>query len=221
MIKSKAWDWDKVKEDKNGSRWMEPSKESYYLIARWKKQNKKEFLDLGCGLGRHTVQFAKAGFHTYSMDLSETSVNETKKWCDKEKLNVEFMVSDMLNLPYDNEKFDCILSYKVINHTDTNGIKQVISELDRVLKPEGEAYLTLNSKESFGWKQDTPLVDENTKIKLEPIEENGIPHFYADYDLIHELFKGFKIQDILQIQERYKSNEIERESWNYHILIKK
>ena len=74
---------------------------------------------------------------------------------------------------------------------------------------------------AWDWQQDTPVVNENTKIKLEPIEEKGIPHFYADYDLIIELFKGFKIEDILYTQRIIEKNGIRTESWNYHILIKK
>jgi len=220
-MESKAWDWKKVKGSNKENIWIEPSVESYYLINRWKNQNKKEFLDLGCGLGRHTVQFAKSGFKTCSMDLSETSVEETKNWCKNENLDVNFVVGDMLKLPYEEDQFDCILSYNVINHTDTNGIKKIISELYRVLKTDGEAYLTLTSKETWGWKQDHPLVDENTKIKMETEEENGIPHFYADYNLILELFKDFKIEDLIHNQKIYERDGVIRESWHYHILISK
>ena len=34
--------------------WKNPSIESFYLVNRWKSQDKKDFLDLGCGLGRHS-----------------------------------------------------------------------------------------------------------------------------------------------------------------------
>ena len=58
MIESKGWDWNLVKED-NENIWKNPSIESYYLLNRWKSQGKKEFLDLGCGLGRHSILFGK------------------------------------------------------------------------------------------------------------------------------------------------------------------
>lgn len=66
MVESKAWDWGIIKDGDDRRRiWLEPAIESYYLIDRWKGQGKKDFLDLGCGLGRHTIQFAKADFITY------------------------------------------------------------------------------------------------------------------------------------------------------------
>ena len=77
MIESKPWEWSKLNEE-GQKKWKEPSIESYYLINRWKKQNKKDFLDIGCGLGRHTIQFAKKGFNVNSIDLSEEEIKTTK-----------------------------------------------------------------------------------------------------------------------------------------------
>ena len=48
-VKSKAWNWEIVNGDKS-KMWLEPSIDSYYLVDRWKRQNKSKFLDLGCGL---------------------------------------------------------------------------------------------------------------------------------------------------------------------------
>ena len=58
MIESKGWNW-KIVEGKSEERWKNPSIESYYLLNRWISQNKKDFLDLGCGVGRHSILFGK------------------------------------------------------------------------------------------------------------------------------------------------------------------
>lgn len=220
MVESKAWDWKIVKNEQEQT-WLEPSVESYYLIDRWQKQHKKDFLDLGCGLGRHTIQFAKAGFNTAGFDLSEESIRRTAEYAKAEKLDIPLKVGDMLELPYPDASFDCILCRNVISHTDTAGMRQIVEELKRVLRPEGECYLTLGSKETWGFKQDWPVVDENTKIRIEDGPENGIPHFYADYDLIHELFKDFKIELVYQLEDFYEKGGKTLNSWHYHLLIKK
>lgn len=44
MVDSKAWNW-KMLDTKGEEIWRQPSIESYYLLNRWSKQNKKEFLD--------------------------------------------------------------------------------------------------------------------------------------------------------------------------------
>ena len=99
MIESKPWEWNKLNE-KGQKQWKEPCIESYYLINRWKKQNKKDFLDIGCGLGRHTIQFAKNGFNVNGIDLSEEAIKTTKEWLEKEGLKANVKKSDMIQLPY-------------------------------------------------------------------------------------------------------------------------
>lgn len=219
MVESKAWNWSKASKL---DIWKEPSIESYYLLNRWKKQMKKDFLDLGCGIGRHTILFAQNGFNTYAFDLSEKAVNATKKWAEDLNLNVDYKIGDMLNLPYEDNSFDCILCRNVISHTDTKGVERIIKEINRVLREDGECYLTLGSKSSPAFNnKDFPIVDENTKIRVEDGPENGIPHFYADYDLIQELFKDNIIELVEHIEDFYEEKGKTSSSYHYHLLIKK
>lgn len=221
MIESKAWNWEIVSGKREAS-WLEPSIESYYLLNRWKSQNKNEFLDLGCGLGRHTVMFAKYGFKTSGMDLSEESIRRTGEYAKQEGLNIDLKQGDMLCLPYVDESFHCILCRNVISHTDTEGMRKIAAEIRRVLKKDGECYLTLGSKDTWGFKQESwPLVDPNTRIRMEEGPEKGIPHFYADYNLIQELFKDFIIEDIYQVQDFYEKDGKVLDSYHYHVLIRK
>ncbi len=221
MVKSKEWNWEIVNGD-NANIWLEASVESYYLLSRWKKQGKKTFLDLGCGLGRHTILFAKEGFNTKAYDLSKNAIERAKEYAKKEGLDVEFKIGDMLNLPYKDNSIDCILCINVISHTDTEGMKKIISELKRVLNKDGECYLTLGSKETWGFKREEwPLVDKNTRIRMDDGPEKGIPHFYADYPLIQELFKEFKIEKISHIEDFWEEKGKTYNSYHYHVLIRK
>ena len=221
MVKSKGWDWKLVKEEKDCI-WKNPSIESYYLLNRWKKQGKTNFLDLGCGLGRHSILFAKDGFDVYSFDISKEAIERTKKWAESENLNLNYKIGDMLNLPYKDESIEAILCRNVISHTDTEGIKKIVQEIKRVLKGNGECYLTLGSKSSWRFTgTNWPMVDENTKLKMEKGPEYKIPHFYADYNLIKELFREFKIEFINHIEDFYEEKEKVYSSYHYHILIRK
>lgn len=221
MIESKGWNWNIVK-DNFENVWKNPSIESFYLVNRWKSQNKKDFLDLGCGLGRHSILFGKNGFNVYCFDISEDAIDRTRKWAEKENLKFQYNVGDMLELPYDTESIDAIYSRNVISHTDTEGVKKIIDGIKRVLRKNGECYLTLCSKETWGFKEtDWPMVDENTKLRMEEGPEYKVPHFYADYNLIKELFKDFKIELINHIEDFYEDKGKLFSSYHYHILIKK
>ncbi len=221
MVESKGWNWNVVKNN-NENIWKTPSIESYYLLNRWKEQKKKNFLDLGCGLGRHSILFGKNNFNVSCFDISNEAITRTKEWAEEEKLKFDYKVGNMIELPYQNEKFDCIYCRNVISHTDTEGMKQVVQELYRVMRNNGECYITLGSKDTWGFKQtDWPLIDENTKLRMEEGPEYKIPHFYADYKLIKELFKDFEFINIYQVIDYYEEKEKIFDSYHYHILIKK
>ena len=221
MVESKGWNWQCV-EGTSAHYWKTPSIESYYLLSRWHDAGYKEFLDLGCGLGRHSVLFGKNGFCVHAFDISEDAVESTREWAESEDLRLDYKVGDMLDLPYPDDRFDCIYCKNVISHTDTEGIKKAIGELYRVLKKDGECYLTLGSKDTWGFKQtDWPLIDGNTRMRTDEGPEFGIPHFYADHHLIKELFSGFLIETVYQTVEYFEKNATVFESFHYHVLIKK
>ena len=219
MVESKGWNWKVVKNELEDF-WKNPSVESYYLVNRW--YDKKDFLDLGCGLGRHSILFGKNDFNVSCFDISEDAILKTKEWAESENLEFDYKIGDMLNLPYENESFDSILCRNVISHTDTVGIKNIIEELKRVMRKDAECYLTLGSKDSWGEEQMSwPNIDENTKLRMEEGPEYKVPHFYADYELVKELFKDFKIIDVQQEIEYFEKNDKVQKVCHYHILIKK
>lgn len=221
MVKSKGWNWKILKENEEEI-WKNPSIESYYLLNRWKSQRKEKFLDLGCGLGRHSILFGKNDFDVSCFDISQEAVKRTKEWAEIENLKFDYKVGDMLELPYNNNQFDCIYCRNVISHTDTEGMKKVIKELNRVMEDDAECYLTLGSKDTWGFKQeDWPLIDPNTRLRMDEGPEYKIPHFYVDYDLIKELFKDFDIVNVYQVVDYYETENKTNNSYHYHILIHK
>ena len=221
MVESKGWNW-KIVKDEHEEFWKNPSVESYYLLNRWKSQGKENFLDLGCGLGRHSILFGNNGFNVSCFDISEDAINRTRQWAERENLKFEYKIGDMIKLPYNDEQFDCIYCRNVISHTDTEGIKKIIKELSRVMKPNAECYLTLGSKDTWGFKQESwPLIDANKRLRMDDGPEYKTPHFYVDYDLAKELFGEFKIINIHQEIEYFEKENGTTESYHYHILIQK
>lgn len=200
MTVSKAWDWDK----ELSPIWLEPSEESYFVAQQWKDKNVVNILDFGCGLGRHSIYFAKQGFNVSAFDLSEEATAHLKLWAKKENLSIDITNADMIELPYDDNSFDAVFAYHVISHTDSLGMKKIISEISRVLKKDGEIYLTLCSKETWSFKDaGYPKLDENTVVKTDEGPEKGIPHFYVTLDDILTLFDNYNIERIRHIDDCY------------------
>lgn len=218
MVQSKAWQWEIV--DKDDKYWNTPAPDIFYLCENWKDKGFKEFLDVGCGYGRNTIFMAKKGFNVSTFDLSNHSVETTKEKAENQGIKLkDICVADMLNMPYNNESFDCLLALNVISHTDKVGFDKILKEIRRVLKPGGEAYFTVGSKESYWFNNPKCIyVDENTKIRVEDGPENGIPHFYIDDNDCFSLFNDFKIISIKNIRELTQYGNF---SPHYYIWLKK
>lgn len=207
MAVSKAWDWEAETNDI----WNDPSEESYYYAEKWKREGRKSVLDLGCGLGRHSLLFARYGFEVSACDLSEYAVEQTEKAAEKLGYNVNATVCDMLNMPYEDNSFDCLFSYLVISHTDTKGFEQVMHEIKRILKPNGSIFITLCAKDTWSFAEaDYPKLDENTIIKDVDGPEKGIPHFFVDLNDVMKYFKDdFNIKTIRHIDNCFSNERIQ------------
>jgi len=218
MTESKAWNW---KEDCNQI-WFEPSEESHYLATRWKTCDYKDLLDFGCGLGRHSIFFSKQGFNVSAFDLSTDGIKHLEEWAEKENENIDTRIADMVNLPYSNNSFDCLFAYHVISHADTDGVNKILDEVKRIIKPHGEVYITLCSKETWSFSEaGYPKIDENTVRKTSDGPEKDVPHFYVNLDDLITLFTSRKM-DLLRVRHTDDCffDGTEQNSKHYFILAK-
>lgn len=214
MTKSKAWNWNNV----SSPQWEEPASEMYSLLKRWQKANFKKILDLGCGIGRHAIFFSKNGFDVGACDLSQEGIDKLNKLIKNKGLNINAEVSDMLSLPYENNSFDGLIAFHVISHTDDKGIDKVLSEIKRVLKLQGEAFITFNSKNSLSFKNpDNKHLSENTVVKTTGFE-TGIPHFYTNKEGVEKLLVDFEIVEFFYKEEYFQN--IDYVGAHYFILVK-
>ncbi|WP_237144040.1 class I SAM-dependent methyltransferase [Pontibacter pamirensis] len=97
--------------------------------------------DAGCGAGRNIEYLLKAGVTVYGADISEeaiASVQQLAEQAKQERNHQNFVVSDLVNLPYSDGKFDVVLCSAVLHFAkDEQHFKSMVQELWRVLKPGG------------------------------------------------------------------------------------
>ena len=188
--------------------WLEPCEESYYYAAKWKREGIKSVLDLGCGLGRHSVLFAQCGFKVTALDISDDALSFLKKYSKEMGVDIACRRADMESLPFADDAFDCIFAMHSAGHTDTEGMRRIMAELRRVLKPDGELFMTLCSKETWTFLQpELPRLDENTVVKTDGPEQ-GVPHFFADRENIESLFRNFELRKV-----RHTDDCFDGEKW--------
>lgn len=102
----------------------------------------KKVLDIGCGPGWYTVQYARGGADVTAVDLTERAVKLASRFIEREGLaNVTVRQGDAQALPFEAGTFDLVASSGVLHHAPDT--EQTFREVRRVLKPGGEAKITL------------------------------------------------------------------------------
>jgi SAM-dependent methyltransferase len=65
------------------------------LIKLMDLQPGARILDLPCGVGRHSIGFARRGFHVTAVDRTTSYLDRARHQAAKESLSIEFVQSDM------------------------------------------------------------------------------------------------------------------------------
>ncbi|MFW9903644.1 MAG: class I SAM-dependent methyltransferase [Candidatus Thorarchaeota archaeon] len=183
-----AWD-DSWKTEEGRARWLNPDPFITSKIRKFKKEGVKKVLDLGSGVGRHTILFTKEGFDVYGMDPSPSGFKYTLNLFEREKLSPKLILGDMSQLPFKSDSFDLIVAWNVIYHGTTEIIYKTVNEITRCLRNNGYFLYTLISTKhnKFGLGRE---IEKNTFV-IETEKEKNYPHHYFDKEEITRFFDGF------------------------------
>jgi len=142
---------------------------SYYTKAPLRNVEKKLLtsipkqsiiLDVGCGSGRFTIGTAQIGHNVTGIDITPAAIVAATEKAKKLNLgNVDFLVGDMTEIPFEDNKFDYVFCPRFsINAVATFGKrKEAIKEMLRVVKPGGTVYVESFNKLYFGRGPILPL----------------------------------------------------------------
>jgi len=98
----------------------------------------KRVLDVGCGVGRETVELARRGARVVAVDLAPALIARARNRAVAAGVagRVEFRVGAAESLGLEGELFDVVLGNGVLHHLE---IPAFMASLGRLLKPDGVA----------------------------------------------------------------------------------
>jgi SAM-dependent methyltransferase len=101
-------------------------------------------LNVGCATGR-TSEFLEKFGDVLSLEYDEDCYNFVK-----ETLNINIVQGSVLDLPFENEMFDIVCAFDIIEHVDDD--LKAAEEMKRVLKYNGDLILTVPAF-NFLWSE--------------------------------------------------------------------
>ncbi|MEA2443575.1 MAG: hypothetical protein QOJ12_867 [Thermoleophilales bacterium] len=100
----------------------------------------QEVLDVGAGTGNLALIAASEGASVVASDLTPEMVDRGRARTEAEGLDVEWVVADAEDLPFEDERFDCVAS--VFGAIFAPRPEVMIKELFRVVRPGNTVALT-------------------------------------------------------------------------------
>ena len=145
-------------------------------------------LDAGTGTGRFALYLAQRGINVVAIDSSKEMVEIAQTKAEREgcQHRIQFIVSDIENLPFKDKSFNGVCSIIVLIHFACRDC--AVSELLRVLKPGGIAVLDVPSK----------LLSRAYRPLLSLIGRTTFPDYHYNLREIRKLFLANSVRLVEQ-----------------------
>lgn len=123
------------------------------MIALLALQSGAAVLDLCCGIGRHSLEFARRGFKMTGVDRTLPYLDQARASASKENLKIEFVLSDMREFSRP-AAFDAALNFfSAFGYFENPADDaRVARNLLDSLKPGGRLIVDMNGKEIMARK---------------------------------------------------------------------
>ena len=191
---------------------LDPSVAAEKALKSFQEKNIKNIIELGAGLGRDTVFFAKNSINIHALDYSQASIESIKN--KSEKLNLTNFIKAKVfdirkKLPFEDNSIEGCFSHMLYCMAlSTSEIKYLNSEICRILKPGGINIYTVRHIGDGDYKNGT--------YRGEDLYENDgfIIHFFSE-EKVKQTSDGFNIINI----ERFEEGKFPRKL--FKVVLKK
>jgi 2-polyprenyl-3-methyl-5-hydroxy-6-metoxy-1,4-benzoquinol methylase len=174
-------------------------------FADFPKWAGRRVLEIGCGIGTDTVNFARAGARVTAVELSDESAALARQRLDVFGLadRVTIHVGNAEELPkiLEPQTFDLIYSFGVIHHSPHP--RRIVEHLRNYMTPQSELRLMVYARVSYKlfaimreegiW--DMARIDELIARRSEAQTGCPVTYTYCD-DTLRELLAGFDLAEV-------------------------
>jgi SAM-dependent methyltransferase len=167
-------------------------------------------LDMGCGPGRHAVEFARRGFHVTGVDRTVAALDRAKQRAADLKLDIEWVQADMREFRRP-EAFDAAINlYTSFGYFQEKADdRRVLENMLASLRPGGRLALELIGKEILArifQKRDWEMAEDGTLLLQERHVEQDWSWMRARWIVIkgserHEYLLTHRVYSAVELRE--------------------
>lgn len=114
-----------------------------YQFARQLVKGKK-VLDAACGEGYGSNLLSRTAACVCGLDLDQGAVDSARQKYESDRLS--FFCGSIEKLPFEDHSFDAVISFETIEHVNEEIQKNFLSEIRRILKPDGILIMSTPNK---------------------------------------------------------------------------
>lgn len=120
-------------------------------------------LEIGCGNGRDSIFFARAGIKVTAIDVAPSAIKLAKENAKEAEVSIDFRVANAEELPFEDGEFGAVFSLSVLHATE---LKKSMAEVSRVLKENMPAFVYIYGDTQFadGKREEVITVDGYVKL---------------------------------------------------------
>ena len=129
--------------------WVEDANRQVdFLIKQLHLKGTEKILDLACGFGRHSLEFARRGYDVTGIDITPAYIDYANEQAKKENLNAKFICQDIRTITFDKE-FDVVLNMAdgAIGYFEDDGENhKIFSVIAKALKNGGKHFIHFSAE---------------------------------------------------------------------------
>lgn len=145
-------------------------------------------IDLGCGTGNDTLWLIEKGKKVISCDQSINAINNIKSNFPE---IYDTKCFNMLNeFPFESSSCELIIADLCLHYFRENDTFKIINEIKRILAPNGNLILRVNSINDVNYGAGK---GEEVEKHLYLTEDNRLKRFFDEKDILY-FFKDFSIE---------------------------
>tara|TARA_Y100000590_G_scaffold152733_1_gene175332 strand:+ start:815 stop:1468 length:654 start_codon:yes stop_codon:yes gene_type:complete len=177
---------------------LEPSFSAKKALKIFKEKKIHKIIEIGAGLGRDSLFFAKNSIHTTALDYSASGIKIINQKIKKNNL-YNYISTKLFDVrkkfPFEDNSIEACYSHMLYCMAlTTSDLKTLNNEIQRILKPGGINIYTVRHTSDGDFKN-------GYHIGEDLYENDGFIVHYFSEDKINSLLNGFKNVSIEKFEE--------------------